>query len=82
MIAYIFLLIHSIHLYSVDATNFVNNKALQNILDGFLSTDVTELSISQAFDLLIDLQKKLNKIKLEVSNEKKRLSIWKCLQVW
>lgn len=65
--------------YSVAATDFVNNKALQNILDGFLSTDVNELSISQAFDLLIDLQKKLNKIKSEVSNEKKRLSIWKYL---
>ncbi|MGN1326654.1 MAG: hypothetical protein ACI4VQ_00995 [Clostridia bacterium] len=60
---------------SVDANYFANNKALQNILYGFLATDINELSISQAFDLLIDLQKKLKKFKLEESNEKKRLSI-------
>ena len=48
---------------SINAFDFINNKSFQNILDDFLTTNIDELSISQAFDLLYDLQNKFKEIK-------------------
>lgn len=36
-----------------------------NIINNFLSVNISELSISQAFDLLIDLQDKFKRLQLE-----------------
>ncbi len=45
--------------------NYITYQNIYNIVNNFLNVNVDELSISQAFDLLTDLQKKFQKIKLE-----------------
>lgn len=57
---------------SIDVYDFVNNISFNTVIDKFLSTNIDTLSISQAFDLLYDLQKKFTKIKLENNREKKK----------
>lgn len=48
---------------STPAANYFANKELEKILNDFIEVDIDTLSISEAFDLLYELQKKFRKIK-------------------
>lgn len=57
---------------SIEAQSFINNQSLKNILENFIATDIDSLSISQAFDLLYNLQKNFKEIIKVTKYEKKR----------
>lgn len=55
--------------FSIDVNDFINNKALHEVLDNFLSINIDSLSIAQAFDLLYDLQNKFKNIGVGIANK-------------
>lgn len=55
-----------------NVSNYLTTKQYHNIIQDFLRVDVDSLSISQAFDLLADLQNKFNSVEMEnKENEEK-----------
>lgn len=55
-----------------NVSNYLATKQYRNIIQDFLRVDVDSLSISQAFDLLADLQNKFNSVEMEnKENEEK-----------
>ena len=47
---------------STEMNKYLNVQQIMEIIDDFLKVNVEELSISQAFDLLEDLQNKLREL--------------------
>ena len=56
----------------ISINNFAISKKIEKIIYDFLKHDINSLSISQAFDLLNDLQIKFRKIIGEKDNEEKK----------
>lgn len=48
---------------SLPADSYVTNNKFESILNNFLKLNIDDLSISEAFDLLYELQEKFKKIK-------------------
>lgn len=45
-----------------DADDYIHNQDIQKIINAILSTNIDNLSISESYDFLYDIQKKLNYI--------------------
>ena len=50
--------------FSTDFNTYLNNQKILEIADDFLKINIDELSISQAYDVLNDLQKELRRFLL------------------